>query len=96
MKREQVKPIKDLLPLFIREMGLESGLEQVRVSALWDELLGPSIASTTKQKRLKEGKLYVQLHSSVVRNHLFTERNNIIMKLNKAMGKTLITDLILY
>ena len=96
MKREQVKPIKDIMPLFIREMGLESGLDQVRVSALWDELLGPLIASATRQKRLKEGKLYVQLQSSVVRSHLFTERKNIIIKINNAMGKTLITDLILY
>jgi len=96
MKREQVKSIKEVLSLYIKEMGLESGLDEVRVCALWDELLGPSIASATKQKRLKEGKFYVQLQSSVVRSHLFTERKNIIVKINNAMGKTLITELILY
>ncbi|MCL2727085.1 MAG: DUF721 domain-containing protein [Bacteroidales bacterium] len=96
MKREKVKSIKEVLSLYIKEMGLESGLDEVRVSALWDELLGPSIASATRQKSLKEGKLYVQLRSSVVRSYLFTERKNIILKINNAMGKTLITELILY
>ena len=96
MKREQAKSIKELLPLFIQEMGLELGLDEVRVSALWDELLGPAIASATKQKRLKEGKLYVKLYSSVVRNHLFTERKNIMMKINEKMEKKLVTEIILY
>lgn len=96
MKREQAKPIKELLPLFIKEMGLEPGLNQVRISALWDKLLGPVVASATRQKQLKEGKLYVQLNSSVVRNYLFTERNHIISKLNSEMGITVITELILY
>jgi predicted nucleic acid-binding Zn ribbon protein len=96
MKREQAKSMKELLPLFIQEMGLGPGLDEVRVSTLWDELLGPAIISATQQKRLKEGKLYVRLHSSVVRNHLFTERKNIMMKINEVLGKKLITEIILY
>ena len=96
MKREQAKLIKELLPQFVQEMGLEAGLNEVRVCALWDELLGPSVTSATRQKRLKEGKLYVQLDSSVVRNYLFTERKNVITKINNSVGKVLITDLILF
>jgi len=96
MKREQTKSIKELMPLFIQEMGLEQGLNEARVSGLWDELLGASIAAATRQKSLKEGKLYVKLNSSVVRSYLFTERKQIMMKINEAMGKDLVTDLILY
>ena len=96
MKREQAKSIKELLPLFIQEMGLESGLREARLSALWDELLGPAVASATRQKQLREDKFYVRLNSSVVRNYLFMERKSIVMKINQAMGKTTITDLILY
>ena len=96
MKREQAKSMKELMALFVKETGLEHGLNQTRVSALWDELLGPSIASATRQKQLREGKLCVWLNSSVIRSYLFTERKNIVTKINEAMGKTLITDLILY
>ena len=96
MKREQTKSIRELLPLLIQEMGWESGLNEARVSALWDELLGPSVALATRQKQLKEGKFYVKLNSSVVRSYLFTERKNILIKINEAMGKRVVTDLILY
>ena len=96
MKREQAKPVKELLALFVDEMGLEPGLNEVRVSALWDELLGPAVASATKQKRLSEGKLFVKITSSVVRNYLFTERTHLVARINEAMGKKLVTDIILY
>ena len=96
MKIEQSKLIKELLPKFIQEMGLEGGLDEVRISALWDQLLGPSVVSATKKKQLKGGKLYVKLDSSIVRSYLFTERKNILVKMNEAMGKRLVTDIILY
>ena len=96
MKRERVKSIKELLPLYIQEMGLERGLNETRVLALWDELLGPTIVSATGKKQLWEGKLYVKLNSSVVRSYVFTERNNIVAKINEAMKKKLVNELILY
>ena len=96
MKREEVKSIKELLGHFIHESGLAPGLNEARVALLWDELLGPAVASATLQKRLKEGKLYVRLRSSVVRNHLFTQRTNIVAKINQTMGKKVVSDIILY
>jgi len=95
MKREEVKPIKELLGAFIREMGLERGLNEARISVLWDELLGPVVASSTQQKRLKDGTFFVRVNSSVVRNYLFTQRTGIADRINKAMGQTLVTDIIL-
>ena len=96
MKRERTMSVKEIMPLFIEEMGLRAGLDEAHVSALWDELLGPAVASATKQKRLKDGKLYVKITSSVARNWLFTERTGIVRKINESMGKTLVTDIILY
>ena len=96
MKREQTKSMRELLPLLIQEMGWEPGLNEARVSALWDELLGPSVATATYRKQLKEGKFYVKLNSSVVRSYILTEKKNIMIKINEAMGKRVVTELILY
>ena len=95
MQREQTKPLNELIDLYIKEFGLMDGLNGVRISALWDELLGATVVRATLQKRFREGKLYVKLSSSVVRSYLFTERRLIVEKMNRILGKTLITDLIL-
>jgi len=95
MRREQAKPLKELLTLFIREHGLQAGLDEARVLALWDEQLGAVVVQATLQKRFREGKLYVRLGSSAVRSYLFTERRKIVDNMNKTLGRALITDLIL-
>ena len=95
MQREPTKPLSELIDSFIEEFGLQDGLNQARVLALWDEQLGTAVAKATLQKRFKQGKLYVKLNSSVVRSYLFTERNRIVEKMNRTLGKAIITDLIL-
>ena len=95
MQREQTKPLNELIDLFIKECGLQNGLNEARVLALWDELLGVSVVKATLSKRFREGKLYVKLSSSVVRSYLFTERSRIVETMNKTLGKTIVTDLIL-
>ncbi|MCL2502117.1 MAG: DUF721 domain-containing protein [Bacteroidales bacterium] len=95
MQREQTKPLKELIDLFIKESGLQDGLNEARILTLWDELLGASVVRATLQKRFWEGKLYIRLSSSVVRSYLFTERSRIVERMNQALGKTIITDLIL-
>jgi predicted nucleic acid-binding Zn ribbon protein len=96
MKRERTKTMKELMAFFIDEMGLRQGLDQERVTTFWDDMLGPSVAAATKQKRLNDGKLFVKTTSSAVRNWLFTERTALVKKINEAMGKMIVTDIILY
>lgn len=95
MQREQTKPLNELIDVFVKEFGLQEGLNEARVLALWDKLLGASVVKATLHKRFKEGKLYVRLSSSVVRSYLFTERRSIVEKMNLALGKTIVTNLIL-
>ena len=84
------------MPHFILEMGLGAGLNQANVSSLWDKLLDPTVVFATEKKFLKEGKLYVRVSSSVVRNFLFTKRTSIIEQINEAAGKRLVTEIILH
>ena len=95
MQREQTKPLKDIIDLFISEFGLQNGLNEARVLSLWDELLGSVVVRATLRKRFRDGRLYVKLSSSVVRSYLFIERKRIVEKMNQALGITMVTDIIL-
>ena len=95
MQREQAKPLRELIDLVIDESGWREGLNGGRVLTLWDTLLDAAVVRATTQKRFRNGILYVRLNSSVVRSYLFTERDRIVEKMNRALGKVLVTDLIL-
>ena len=95
MRREQTKPLKDLLAEYIKEAGLQEGLNGARVLGLWDEMQAPCVLQAVAEKFFKGGKLYLRLSSSSVRNYLFTDRQHIMTKMNQALGEALVKDIVL-
>ena len=95
MERKDVKKIDSLLHQFVKAHGLERGLAEYRLMKSWKDLLGITVAKKTKSLRIQNRKLYVTLHSSVVRNELSMMKESLIPKLNEAAGMDVIDDVVL-
>lgn len=95
MKRQNTATLRELIEELIRQEGLEEGLLRNRLYDLWDDMLGVTVAKNTRNKYLKDRKLFVELDSSVVRSQLFMMRQEIVAQLNKQLGKELIDELVL-
>jgi len=95
MEKKESQRIDSLLRQFVKENNLERGLAEYRLLKSWKELLGITIAKRTKELRIRNRKLYVTLHSSVVRNELALIKDSLIPKLNDAAGMDVIDDIVL-
>lgn len=95
MRRKEVRKIDTLLQQFVKANGLERGLAEYRLMKSWKDLLGISVAKKTKSLRIQNRRLYVTLHSSVVRNELSMIKESLIPKLNEAAGMDVIDDVVL-
>ncbi|MDF1576076.1 MAG: DUF721 domain-containing protein [Bacteroidales bacterium] len=95
MERKEVRKIDTLLQQFVKSNRLEKGLAEYRLMKSWKDLLGISVAKKTKTLRIQNRKLYVTLHSSVVRNELSMIKESLIPKLNEAAGMDVIDDVVL-
>ena len=95
MEKKDVKKIDSLLQQYVKARGLEKGLAEYRLMKSWNELLGVTIAKKTKSLRIQNRKLFVTVHSSVVRNELSMIKDTLIPKLNEAAGMDVIDDLVL-
>ena len=87
--------IDDLLKSFVKENKLEKGLDKVNVEAAWRDLMGNGVNNYTNSVKLHQDTLYVELSSSVLREELSYGKDKIVTMLNEALGKNLITKLIL-
>jgi len=96
MKRnnEHLK-LSDALADFVSKNKLQTGLDKVNARDVWNQQMGPAIEKYTTSLKLDGGTLYVQLSSSVLREELCYGKDKIIRLLNEALGKELITKLIL-
>ena len=87
--------IDDLLKSFVKENKLEKGRDKVNVEAAWRDLMGNGVNNYTNSVKLHQDTLYVELSSSVLREELSYGKEKILSMLNEALGKDLISKLIL-
>jgi len=80
----------------LRTNGLETPLQQHRLIALWDEVMGPTVAGCTKNKFIKNQTLFVQLSSPSLRANLQMMRSRLVQRLNASVGSFVIADIRFY
>ena len=94
MKRNDAEQIGKLIQQFLRQESLESPLNEQRLLNAWPQILGPTIASYTRELYIKNQILYVHLTSAALRQELMMGRELLVRNLNKAVGATVITNII--
>lgn len=93
MKYNNTESVTDLLNSYLRQEGLESPLYEYRLMASWPVVVGDVINRYTKNLIIRNQVLFVELKSPVVRQELMMQREELIRKLNKETGATVITDI---
>jgi predicted nucleic acid-binding Zn ribbon protein len=95
MKRQNTQLLKDILQQVIRDRDMEPKLQEARILTYWDELTGAAVARATRNKYIRNRKLFVYLNSSIVRQQLFMVRDDLVEKLNRQEGASVIDELVL-
>lgn len=83
--------IQDLLEIY----RLNPGLDKVRLKDRWEELMGPAMAKRARIVSLKNGRLVIKSDSSALRNELSMARSKIAERLNEALGKDAIEEVVI-
>jgi predicted nucleic acid-binding Zn ribbon protein len=95
MERSNTQSIAEAIRAYLKESKLEKPLKERQLVRSWETLLGKSVSRATSKIYLKDGKLFVHLNSSVVKNELFMLQDEIIKKLNDAAGEDLVREIVL-
>ncbi len=94
MFKRDVHALSDVLSKLLRQEGLEMPLQQRRLLAAWDSVVGPTIARYTQQKFIRNQTLFVQLSSPALRAELSMVKQRLLLKLNQQAGATqVVTDI---
>ena len=89
----QPRPIHNVLEALLKRLGIETQVKQRLVVALWPDVVGDRIAEIAKAERVIDGILFVTVTSSVWRVELLLHKEKIIEKLNRRIGKPIITEI---
>ena len=85
LRRKEAVGMELLVKDFVMQMKLASGLNKVRAAHAWNEASGAS--RYTLDVNLHNGILYVVLNSSMARNQLYFQKENIMRQMNDVLLK---------
>ena len=87
------QPLKVVIDRFLKAFSLESKMLELDIIAAWPELMGSAVAFRTKNIKIQNKILYLEITSSVMRAELLNGKGIIISRLNEKAGKELINDI---
>ena len=93
MPKHKAQPIGTILAEYLRGTEAEKSLLERQVMAQWSKVLGHMVDQFTGEMEVKNGVLYVHIHSAALRQQLFECRHSVINKLNDAVGAKVVTDI---
>ena len=95
MKKTDSEQVGGVIMQYLREMGLETPLNEHRLIQAWDKVLGQSVSRYTKEIRIYNQVLYVTISSAALRNELMMRRTELVSRLNAEAGAQVITQIVL-
>lgn len=94
-RNNDTEPISDVLKGFITANNLQKGMDVVNVRDAWKNLMGPGVNNYTGEIMLKNGTLYVQLTSAVLREELSYGKAKIVTMINEELGREVVKEVVL-
>lgn len=96
MKRRDAQSIKDIIDVALSQSGVSGVIDEQRLCYLWPEIVGPGINRYTTKRYDERGVLHVYLSSAALKNELQFHRSRLVEELNKAVGKNVITNIMIH
>lgn len=81
--RKKALEMSQVIEMYIKSMNLSAGLNTRRIFEAWDQASGA--ARYTIRRYFRDGKLYVTLNSSMVRNQLSFQKEPLMAAVNQIL-----------
>ena len=85
--------LKKAIKIAINKAGIENALKQESAVFLWKEVVGRKVAKAAKAEKVDKGTLIVKTDSSVWRQELQMQKEQLIEKINKKIGSEAIREI---
>ncbi len=92
MKRKPER-IGNILPDVIRNLGLDSKLEEVELEKLWGTVVGERIAAVSRPRGIRDGVLTVEVDTSAWMQELSFRKKQIIDLVRKKFSRLEVRDI---
>lgn len=87
--------VGDSLSSFLKSARWKAKIDEIRMKAEWDKIMGVTIAKYTRDVKLKEGTLIITTDVGPLKQELQFGKQQIIANVNEYFKETIVKDVVI-
>ena len=89
-----MKSLSNVMRKILKNPKLSKRLDNIKIIEIWNELIGSNLQKYVIDSKVYNGKLFIKLKSSTLRNEFTYRKSELLKQINKSFGKKIIEDII--
>ena len=89
-----MKSLSNVMRKILKNPKLSKRLDNIKIIEIWNELIGSNLQKYVLDSKVYNGKLFIKLKSSTLRNEFVYKKSELLKQINKSFGKKIIDDII--
>ncbi|MBN8856541.1 MAG: hypothetical protein BGO55_17240 [Sphingobacteriales bacterium 50-39] len=85
----------DALRKFLDNSRLKGSIQALQIEEVWEQIMGKTIARYTDKIQIHGSTLYINTSVAPLRQELLYQKENIIQRVNEALGERVIKDVVI-
>lgn len=85
----------DALRKFLDNSRLKGSIQALQIGDVWEQIMGKTIARYTDKIQIHGHTLYINTSVAPLRQELLYQKDNIIQRVNEALGEAVIKEVVI-
>ena len=87
--------MKEAMKQFLNQSRLKGDLQALQIEEVWEKLMGKTIAKYTESIKIIHHTLYITTNMAPLKQELVYQKENILKRVNEALGENTVKDVII-
>jgi len=85
----------DALKKFLNQSQLKGSIQALQIEEVWEKIMGKTVSRYTDKIQIHGHTLYVNTTIAPLRQELLYQKDNIISRVNEALGEKVIKEVVI-
>lgn len=87
--------MKNAIEQFLEQSRIKSSIQALQVEAVWEQIMGKTIAQYTDSIKIIDQTLFISTQVAPLRQELVFQKEKIKLRVNEALGKNIIQEVVI-
>ena len=87
--------MRDAMKQFLNQSKLKGDIQALQIEEVWENLMGKTISKYTDSIKIIHHTLIITTHVGPLKNELLYQKDNIIKRVNEALGEGVVKEVLI-